>query len=60
MPVQVIAAVDAPNMFLRNARAIVRTVPNARLVEIEGCDHWAQYEQPERFNQESIAFLQEV
>ena len=60
LPVQVIAAVDAPNMFLSNAHAIARTVPDARLVEIKGCDHWAQYEQPERFNQESIAFLQEA
>ncbi|MGF6979273.1 pimeloyl-ACP methyl ester carboxylesterase [Paraburkholderia sp. JPY465] len=51
---------DAPNIFLSNARAIARTVPNAQLVEIKGCDNWAQYEQPERFNQESIAFLQEA
>jgi 2-hydroxy-6-oxonona-2,4-dienedioate hydrolase len=58
LPVQVIAAVDAPNMFLGNAHAIARTAPNARLVEIKDCDHWAQYEQPEKFNQESIAFLQ--
>ncbi|MGF6743432.1 pimeloyl-ACP methyl ester carboxylesterase [Paraburkholderia atlantica] len=47
-------------MFLSNAHAIASTAPNARLVEIKGCDHWAQYEQPERFNQESIAFLQEA
>ena len=47
-------------MFLRNAKAIAKTVPTARLVEIEGCDHWAQYEQPERFNQESIAFLRKA
>ncbi|WP_193727377.1 alpha/beta fold hydrolase [Paraburkholderia atlantica] len=49
-----------PNMFLSNAHAIARTAPNARLVEIKGYDHWAQYEQPERFNQESIACLQEA
>jgi pimeloyl-ACP methyl ester carboxylesterase len=60
LPVQVIAAVDAPNMFLSNAYAIARTAPNARLVEIKSCDHWAQYEQPEKFNQESIAFLREA
>jgi pimeloyl-ACP methyl ester carboxylesterase len=60
LPVQVIAAVDAPNMFLSNARAIARTAPNAQLVEIKDCDHWAQYEQPETFNRESIAFLQKA
>jgi len=60
LPIQVIAAVDAPNMFLSNAYAIARTVPHAQLVEMKGCDHWAQYEQPEVFNQHSIAFLREA
>ena len=56
-PVQVVAAVDAPNMFLTNARAIARLAPAAELLEIKGCDHWAQYEQAETFNAASIAFL---
>ncbi|MBP6851508.1 MAG: alpha/beta fold hydrolase [Rhodoferax sp.] len=55
--VQVVAAVDAPNMFLTNARAIARLAPAAELLEIKGCDHWAQYEQAETFNAASIAFL---
>jgi len=57
LPIQVIAAVDAPNMFLGNAYAIARTAPQAQLVEMKNCDHWAQYEQPEVFNAASIEFL---
>ncbi|CAN7753789.1 alpha/beta fold hydrolase [Cupriavidus necator] len=58
LPIQVFAAIDAPNMFLSNAYAIARTVPNADLVELHGCDHWAQYEQPDAFNEASTSFLQ--
>jgi 2-hydroxy-6-oxonona-2,4-dienedioate hydrolase len=57
-PILSIAAVDAPNMFLRNAYAIGVTAPNAQVVDMHGCDHWAQFEQAERFNQLSIEFLQ--
>jgi pimeloyl-ACP methyl ester carboxylesterase len=57
LPIQVIAAVDAPNMFLKNAHAIAQTVGNVEVVEMEGCDHWGQYEQPEAFNKVSIDFL---
>ncbi|MEM5433210.1 alpha/beta hydrolase [Cupriavidus oxalaticus] len=57
LPIQVFAAIDAPNMFLSNAYAIARTAPRADLVELHGCDHWAQYEQPEAFNEASIDFL---
>lgn len=57
LPIQVFAAVDAPNMFLTNARAITRLAPRAELVEISGCDHWAQYEQPKAFNAASLDFL---
>jgi len=60
LPIQVVAAVDAPNMFLDNAYAIAKLAPNARLLEIKGCDHWAQYEQPETFNTHTIAFLRDV
>ncbi len=58
LPIQVFAAVDAPNMFLGNAYAIAKTAPQVQLVEIPGCDHWAQYEQPEAFNAASLRFLQ--
>jgi pimeloyl-ACP methyl ester carboxylesterase len=57
LPIQVFAAVDAPNMFLANSSAIARAAPHVEVVEIKGCDHWAQYEQPSAFNHASIAFL---
>ena len=57
LPIQVIAAVDAPNMFLGNAYAIAQTAPNVELLELNGCDHWAQYEQPATFNEVSLNFL---
>jgi 2-hydroxy-6-oxonona-2,4-dienedioate hydrolase len=57
LPIQVIAAVDAPNLFLKNAYAIAKTAPNVELVELAGCDHWAQYEQPEAFHRACIDFL---
>ena len=59
LPIQVIAAVDAPNMFLGNAYAIAKTAPQVQLLEMKGCDHWAQYEQPQAFNDASIAFLRQ-
>ena len=58
VPTQVIAAVDGHKMFLENAYAIAKLAPNARLLEMKDCDHWAQYEQAEAFNQHSLAFLQ--
>jgi 2-hydroxy-6-oxonona-2,4-dienedioate hydrolase len=58
LPIQVIAAVDAPNMFLGNAYAIARTAQNVELLELKGCDHWAQYEQAGAFNKASLDFLQ--
>jgi len=57
LPIQVYAAVDAPNMFLRNAHDVAKTAPHVEVVEIKDCDHWAQYEQPEAFNAASISFL---
>lgn len=57
LPIQVIAAVDAPNLFLKNAYAIAHTSPDVQLVELAGCDHWAQYEQPEAFHRACIDFL---
>ena len=34
-----------------------RVIPNARLTVFEGCAHWPQYEDAERFNNEHMAFL---
>lgn len=56
-PFLVVASVDAPNMFLDNAYEIAKTVPNAELVDIPGCDHWPQFEQPGHFHELSLDFL---
>lgn len=50
-PTLVIAAVDAPNMFLDNAYALGEVMPRAKVVEMHGCDHWAQFEQVDRFHE---------
>lgn len=60
LPIQVVAAVDAPNMFLGNAYAIARAAPNAQLLVLTGCDHWAQYEQAAAFNAASLHFLRQA
>jgi 2-hydroxy-6-oxonona-2,4-dienedioate hydrolase len=57
-PVLVIAAVDAPGMFLDNAYAVHAAAPAAELVELGGCDHWAQYEQPTEFTAATVPFIQ--
>lgn len=56
-PTLIIAAVDAPNMFLDNARLLGQLIPNAVVVEMTGCDHWAQFEQPDQFNRIAQEFL---
>lgn len=56
-PVLLIAAVDAPNMFLDNARALAEILPNATVEELTGCDHWAQFERSEEFNRLANEFL---
>lgn len=57
VPILVLASVDAPNMFLDNAYEIAKTAPRAELEEIGGCDHWPQFEQPERFHDLALRFL---
>ena len=39
------------------ARDMARRIPGARLVEIEGCGHLSNLEQPERFNRVLMDFL---
>ncbi|HEX5595205.1 MAG TPA: alpha/beta hydrolase [Micromonosporaceae bacterium] len=56
-PAMIIAAVGAPNMFLDNARHLAQIVPNAQLVELTGCDHWAQFERADEFNRLTRRFL---
>jgi len=40
------------------ARDIARRIPGAKLVEIEGAGHMANLEQPERFNQAILEFIE--
>lgn len=56
-PTLIVAAVDAPNMFLDNARRLGQILPNAQVVEMTGCDHWAQFERAEEFNLLAEQFL---
>jgi 2-hydroxy-6-oxonona-2,4-dienedioate hydrolase len=56
-PLLVFAAVDSPNMFLRNARLIGQLAPHATVVDVSGCRIWAHYEQAQRFHETSIPFL---
>jgi 2-hydroxy-6-oxonona-2,4-dienedioate hydrolase len=53
----IIAAIDATNMFLDNARLLEQLIRNVELVELTGCDHWAQYERSEEFNRLAGQFL---
>ena len=53
----VVAAVDAPNMFLDNARLLGELIRNIEVAEMTGCDHWAQFEQAEEFNRLAGEFL---
>ncbi|MDO5699086.1 MAG: alpha/beta fold hydrolase [Dermatophilus congolensis] len=57
MPALVIAAVDAPNMFLDNARALGDLLPNGTVVDMRGCDHWPQFERADEFNSVMLDFL---
>jgi 3-oxoadipate enol-lactonase len=41
------------------AQDMARRIPGARLVELEGCGHLSNLEQPERFNRVLMEFLEE-
>ena len=40
------------------AQDMARRIPGARLVELEGCGHLSNLEQPARFNRVLMEFLQ--
>lgn len=56
-PILAVAAIDAGDMFMKNAYSIAELAPNAQLLELSGCDHWAQFERADAFNEAAIAFL---
>jgi len=53
----VFTAVDAPSMYLLNARPIGQLDPLTTVVDVPGCRIWAHYEQAERFHEISVHFL---
>jgi 2-hydroxy-6-oxonona-2,4-dienedioate hydrolase len=42
---------------LRSGEEIAAAVPGARLVVLDGCGHWPQFEKPERFHAAVLPFL---
>lgn len=46
-----------PGQPVELAEDAVRHIPDARLVVLEESAHWPQWEEPERFNAEHLAFL---
>lgn len=57
IPYLTVAAVDVDNKFLKSAYRIAELTPQGQVIEMHGCDHWAQFEQADAFNRASIAFL---
>ncbi|GAA1462875.1 alpha/beta hydrolase [Nocardiopsis exhalans] len=66
----VVGRITAPALFfhgerdpmvpLEGSRRAVRVMPNARLVTVADCGHWAQLEAHERFVEEVRSFLSDV
>ncbi len=56
-PTLVIAGAEDPSTPPEHARLIAAGIPAARLVVLEGAAHFANVEQPERFDEEVLAHL---
>lgn len=66
----VVGEISAPTLFvhgekdpivpLRGSRRAAELMPNARLVTVPDCGHWAQLEAHDRFVEEARAFLETV
>ena len=56
-PTLVIAAVDDKNVWLETAYELAKLMPDVRLVEMPGVNHWPHFEEPEEFNTLSLDFL---
>lgn len=62
-----VGRIEAPTLFFHGtddplvdpdgSRRAAARMPNARLVEVPDCGHWAQLEAPDRFWDETAAFL---
>lgn len=56
-PTMVMACVDNPDLFLKNAEDYKRLIPGLEWVEILGASHWPQWEKPDAVNSASIEFF---
>ncbi len=60
VPVLVICSVDDPNqVYVKSARDVAALVPRSRIVDMPNVAHWPQFEDPVRFNQVFIEFMNE-
>jgi pimeloyl-ACP methyl ester carboxylesterase len=59
-PTLIVRGAESPILSPEGAQALVREIPDARLVEIAGAEHNVHLEQPERFLEAALAFLAEV
>ncbi|MDH2401825.1 alpha/beta hydrolase [Bradyrhizobium sp. SSUT18] len=53
----IIAAVDRKDSFLACSYEYAKLIPNARVVELRGATHWAQWEALDEFNRVNLEFL---
>jgi pimeloyl-ACP methyl ester carboxylesterase len=56
-PTMIVASIDHDDVFLETSRAISKLIPNARVLEMRGTNHWPQLEKSDTFNAQSLAFL---
>jgi 2-hydroxy-6-oxonona-2,4-dienedioate hydrolase len=56
-PVLLIESTDDSEHFRKNTQRAHTLLPDSRIVSIREVGHWPQWEDPEMFNREAIAFL---
>jgi pimeloyl-ACP methyl ester carboxylesterase len=56
-PFLIIAAVDSKDVFLESSYTYAKLIPGAKVVEMTGASHWAQWERVDDFNRINIEFL---
>jgi len=56
-PALVVGSLADADEYLRTAQVVSELMPNAQYVEMADVGHWPQFEDPERFNEISLAFL---
>lgn len=56
-PYLIVAAIDSKDAFLTCSYEYEKLFPNAKLVEMKGASHWAQYEGGDEFNRINLEFL---